>query len=138
MKRMTTLVLTGLLLFAPALQAAEKKAAAKEPVRDEQVVNRLTDMGKYLRSLKVMAVQADTTTEDVMDNGQKLQFTGSADYLVKTPDRLRLEVKNDRHHRVYTYDGKTLTQFSPGLGYYATMEMREPIGRDGLAGQGKV
>jgi len=129
MKRMTTLILTGLLLLAPALQAAEQPAAAQEAVRDEEVIKRLAVMGKYLRSLKVMAVQADTTTEDVMDNGQKLQFTGSVEYLVQIPDRLRLEVKNDRHYRVYTYDGKALTQFSPGLGYYATMEMREPVGR---------
>jgi hypothetical protein len=129
MKRLTTLVLTGLLMVVPALQAAEKKGVGEEPVRDEQVVNRLAAMGNYLRSLKVMAVQADTTTEDVMDNGQKLQFAGSANYLVQTPNHLRLVVKNDRHHRVYTYDGKALTQFSPGLGYYSTMEMREPIGR---------
>jgi hypothetical protein len=127
--RMTTLVLTLLLLFAPHFQAAEIKAAATDPVRDEKVIKRLAVMGEYLRGLEAIAVQADTATEDVMDNGQKLQFVGSAEYLVQIPDHLRLEVKNDRHHRIYTYDGKTLTQFSPELGYYATMEMLEPIGR---------
>lgn len=129
MKRTTTLLLTGMLLLAPSLQAVEPPAIGQEPVRDEQVINRLAAMGKYLRSLEVIAVQADTTTEDVMDNGQKLQFVGSAEYRVQIPDHLWLEVKNDRHHRIYTYDGKTLTQFSPELGYYATMEVLEPIGR---------
>lgn len=129
MKRMTTLILTGLLLMAPALQAAENKAAAKEPVRDEQVVNRLAAMGKYLRSLKVLSLHADTTTDEVFDNGHKLQFAAVADYLVQQPDRLRLEFKNDLQHRIYTYDGKTLTQFSPELGYYATMEATGAIGK---------
>jgi hypothetical protein len=129
MKRTATLLLTGMLLFAPSLQAAEPSAIGQEPVRDEQVINRLAAMGQYLRSLKVLSVHADTTTDEVMDNGQKLQFAGAVDYLVHTPDRLRLEFKNDRQHRIYTYDGKSLTQFTPELGYYATMEMSEPVGR---------
>ena len=57
-------------------------------------------------------------------NSRQLQITWCS-----TPDRLRLEFKNDLQHRVYTYDGKALTQFSPELGYYATMEMTGPIGQ---------
>lgn len=130
MKRITTLLLTGMLLFAPSLQAAEPSTAAQEPpVRDEQVINRLSAMGQYLRSLKVLSVHADTITDEVMDNGQKLQFAGTVDCSVRPPDRLRLTFKNDEKYRVYTYDGKTLTQFSPRLGYYATMEITGAVGK---------
>jgi hypothetical protein len=129
MKRITTLLMLGMLLCAPSIYAEEQAAAGKEPVRDEQVIIRLATMGQYLRSLKVFAVHADTTDEDMQDNGQKLQFAGAVDYLVQTPDRIRLEFKNDVRHRIYTYDSKTLTQYSPLLGYYASMEISGTIGK---------
>lgn len=129
MKRLTTLLLAALLLAAPALQATEQPAAAQKGIRDEEVVNRLAAMGKYLRSLEVLSLHADMTTDEVFDNGHKLQFSSTADYLVQQPDRLRLDFRNGQQHRVYSYDGKVLTQFTPELGYYATMEASGPIGR---------
>jgi hypothetical protein len=123
MKYMSAFVTIGMLLFVPSLHAAEQTAAAQDSMRDPQVMNRLDSMGQYLRSLKVFALHADTTTDEVLENGQKLQFAGAADYLVQTPDRMRLELKNDFKHRIYTYDSQSLTQYSPQLGYYTTMEI---------------
>ena len=129
MKRMSTLLLLGMLFFAPPLQAEEKPPATQESVRNERVIQRLTSMGQYLRTLKVFAIHADILNDEVLDNGQKLQFAGVADYLVQTPNRLRLEVKNDHRYRIYTYDGKTLTQYSPRLKYYASMDIADTIGQ---------
>ncbi len=129
MKSIMTLVMLGILLCAPSLNAEEQTAGANEPLRDEQVIIRLATMGQYLRGLKVFAVHADTTDDDVLENGQKLQFSGTGDYLVQAPDRIRLELKNDVKNRIYTYDGKTLTQYSPLLGYYASMEISGTIGK---------
>jgi hypothetical protein len=86
-------------------------------------------MGQYLRGLKTFAVHADLTADDVLENGQKLKFAGTADFLVKPPDRMRVEVKDDTRHYIYTYDNKVLTQYSPQSGYYATMENTGPIGK---------
>jgi len=130
MKRMATILMMGMLLIAPAVHAENQQpAAAQGAIRNEQVMGRLTTMGQYLRGLKTFGIHADLTNDEVMENGQKLQFVGTADYLVKTPDRLRLEVKDDSQHRIYTYDNKFLTQYSPRLGYYATMETTGPIGK---------
>ncbi len=129
MKKLIVLWIAGLLFFSSISQAAEQPDAAKDSERNDLVVNRLVAMGKYLRTLKVFAVHADTTNDEALDNGQKLQFAGTADYLVQTPDLFRLELRNDAQFRIYIYDNKTLTQYSPLIGYYATMDFTGPIGQ---------
>jgi len=128
MKRMVSLLMTGMLLFGAAAYAADTPSAAQESSRDGKAIDRLTSMGHYLRGLKVFAVHADITKDEVLVNEQKLQFAGTADYLVQTPNHLRLEVKNDRRHRTYTYNGETMTQYSPRIGYYATMGVTGNLG----------
>ena len=128
MKRMASLLMTGMLLFGASTYAADAPSATQESSRDTKAVDRLTAMGNYLRGLKTFAVHAETTNDDVLENEQKLQFAGTVDYLVQTPNHLRLEVKNDRRHRIYTYNGETLTQFAPRIGYYATMNLTGKLG----------
>ena len=128
MKRMAAFLMTGMLLFGASTYAADSPSAAQESSRDDKAIDSLTSMGKYLRGLKTFAVHSDITKDEVLMNGQKLQFAGTADYLVQTPNHLRLEVKNDRRHRMYTYNGKTLTQYAPRIGYYATVDLTGTLG----------
>jgi len=79
-------------------------------------------MGKYLRSLKSFSVHGDTTLDVVTEDGQKLQFPGSVDYKVRTPNDLQLSWKTDRKERELYYDGKTLTVYGPKNKYYATVD----------------
>jgi len=55
------------------------------------------------------------------DNGQKVQFGGVVEYRVQSPDRLRVEVRSDRRTRQFVFDGKTITQYAPRAGYYASV-----------------
>ena len=59
----------------------------------------LQSMGAYLRTLKTFQVEAVTTNEDVLEDGQKIQYTGTVNILAQMPDRLRTEVTNDRVER---------------------------------------
>jgi hypothetical protein len=134
MKHLPTLVMMGLLFCPPAIHAEgaatpAATAAVQDTDRDEKVIERLVSMGQYLRGLKSFGIHADTTNDEVMENGQKLQFAGAADYLVRSPEGLRMELKSDRRHRIYTYNGKSLTQYSPKLGFYATVDATGPIGK---------
>jgi len=128
MKRMVGLLMTGMLLIGSSTFAADAPSAVQESSRDAKAIDNVTSMGKYLRGLKTFAVHSDINKDEVLMNGQKLQFAGTADYLVQTPNRLRLEVKNDRRHRMYTYNGKTLTQYAPRIGYYATVDLTGTLG----------
>lgn len=98
-------------------------AVAQSPPgeRDAKAIEALTSMGKYLRSLKTFTVSADTTTDEVLENGQKVQFGGTVRYQVQAPDRLRAEVRGERRHRQFYFDGKTITQYAPRVKYYASV-----------------
>lgn len=101
--------------------AAPPAAAATSPVRDARALDALAATGAYLRTLKSFSMRADTTIDEVLQSGQKLQFGGTVEYRVVMPDRLRLEIRSDRQHRDLIYDGRTLTMVAPRLKYYATV-----------------
>jgi hypothetical protein len=103
---------------------AEQPSAAIEP----EAVAALGKMGTYLRTLKAFQVRATTTTEEVLEDGQKVQFAAVTDLLARVPDRLRAEVTSDLQHRMYFYDGKTFTLFAQLVGYYATVPAPPTIG----------
>jgi hypothetical protein len=96
-------------------------AAAAAPVKDPKALAALGSMSTYLRSLKQFALRADTTTDEVLLTGQKLQFNGTASYQFVAPDRLRLDLRTDRMHRDIIYDGKTLTMAAPRRKLYASV-----------------
>jgi hypothetical protein len=88
---------------------------------DPNVVKALDRMGAYLRTLTAFDVEATTSTDEVLDTGQKVQFDGTAQLQVRRPDKLHAEVKTDRKHREFFYDGKTFTVFGRQVDYYATV-----------------
>jgi len=109
------------LVLAAGAALGQQPAPAAAAERDTKAIEALSATGKYLRSLKSFAVHADTNIDQVLQNGQKVQFAGTLDYRVQMPNRLRAEVRTDRRHRDFIYDGKTLTQYAPRMKYYATV-----------------
>jgi hypothetical protein len=78
-------------------------------------------MGAYLRTLTAFEVESTNSTDEVLDTGQKVQFDGTARLQVRRPNKLHAEVKTDRKHREFFYDGKTFTLFGRRVNYYATV-----------------
>jgi len=126
------LTTAGLCVAAAAAFAQQPPpAAASAPAaatRDARAMDALAAMGKYLRTLKSFSVRADTVTDEVLTTGQKLQFAGSADYLVQTPNRMRADVRTDRRERRFIYDGKTVTMYAPRMQYYGTIAAPGTLG----------
>jgi hypothetical protein len=85
-------------------------------------------MGAYLRTLKAFHVKSATSRDDVLDDGQKIEFDGTVDLLVQRPDRLRVEIDSDRQNRIFFYDGKTFTMWGPRVNYYATTQAPATLG----------
>lgn len=90
--------------------------------RDPQAIAALDRMGAYLRTLKRFSVHAETATDEVLLNGQKIQFEKTVELKVRRPDRFRADVSSDRQERQLYYDGKTLTVYGEKVGYYAQAE----------------
>lgn len=102
-----------------AQQQAPKAAPAAEI--DPKAIDALKAMGAELRKLKAFALRSETTIDEILDNGQKVQFGGTVDYRVRRPNGLRAEIVSDRRNRQFYFNGKTLTQYGPTNGYYATV-----------------
>ena len=97
------------------------RAAADTERIDPDAMTALKKMGDYLRTLNAFQVHADVTTKNVGNDGQKIQMLTSADMIAKRPDKMRVEVVNNRQPRTFYYDGKDFTLWAPRLKYYATV-----------------
>ena len=74
--------LTALMLVALMTAAGR---AQQSPQIEPDAMEALTRMGGYLRMLKAFQVDAATTTEDVLEDGQKVQFGGNTSILALPP-----------------------------------------------------
>ena len=102
---------------APPPQTGATKSEA--PELEPDALAALDRMGATLSSLQEFAVRGETTKDEVLENGQKLQFAKTVDLWVKRPNALRVDSISDRQRRQFFYDGKTFTLYAPGMGYYA-------------------
>jgi hypothetical protein len=104
-------------------------AQPDEPAVDPATMAALEKMGGYLRSLKAFRVKVVTTNDTVLEDGQKIQYEGNIDLLAKPPNGLRIHTNNDRHERLFLFDGKTFTLWGQRMDYYATVDAPDTIGK---------
>jgi hypothetical protein len=109
---------TGLSVPLPAQQPSPEKS----DLIDSSAMDALNQMGAYLRSLKDFQVKANVTSEDVLEDGEKLMFAHTTDMLAVRPNKLRIDIQGDQKARLVLYDGKTFTLFAPRTGYYASAD----------------
>jgi hypothetical protein len=109
-----------LLPAAMSLPAHTQPAQASSSDVDADALAALDRMGVALRSHKTFVVRSDVTNEEVLDDGQKLQYGGTVQIQAQRPDRFRISIMSDTKNRELYYDGKSLTLFSPRLGLYAS------------------
>jgi hypothetical protein len=88
---------------------------------DPGAMEALNKMGAYLRTLKSFQVWADATTDNVLDDGQAIQFSSKVNVVAARPNRMRVEVTDDDGHRFLFFDGKNFTIFGQVVNYYATV-----------------
>jgi hypothetical protein len=108
----------------PAATPPAAPLAAEAPVAEAinpAAIDALKDMGAYLRTLKSFSVRAESTTDEVLASGQKVQFANTVTIRSRLPDRARIDISSDRKSREIYYDGKTVTQLAPRMNYYATV-----------------
>jgi hypothetical protein len=108
-------ILAAIVLIASNVSA--QQTARLEP----EAMAALRNMGTYLRSLRAFQVDAVTSREEVLKDGQKVTFGSATNLLARLPDRLRVSVDSDRRERLYVYDGKTFTILARRANYYATV-----------------
>jgi hypothetical protein len=116
--------------ITPAAPAKSTVAAtADDSDINPEAIAALNSMGTYLRTLKTYQVEAVTTKDDVLDDGELIQFDTHVNLLARMPDRLRVEVTSSRQHRLYFYDGNNFTLYAQRVNYYATAPAPPTIGK---------
>jgi hypothetical protein len=113
-------------LAAPAEVLAQGKKAPAKPARssavDPDIHAALGRMATAMRALDSFELRSDMTTEEVLDNGQKLQSSSVMTTQARRPNRLYIDLNSERRSRRFYYDGKQLTIYGPVTGYYATVD----------------
>ncbi len=119
-RRRTALVIVLAATAHPAI--AQEPAGESKAAVEPEAISALKAMGAYLRTLKTFQVDVVTTDEDVLEDGQKIQSDGKATLVAQVPGRLFADVENDRHGRVYLYDGRRFTLYAKRPNVYATVD----------------
>ena len=127
MNRKTGYLATAIVLatLLSRFSAAQDKSDLVAP----EAMKALDQMGAYLRTLKDFQVQAEITTEDVLEDGQKIQYSSTTTLLAKIPSKMRVSTEGEQKSRLFLYDGKSFTLFARRVGYYATVPAPETIGK---------
>jgi hypothetical protein len=100
--------LASLLMLTVAGAAAQDDT--KSPAIEPEAVAAVERMGDFLKTLTAYQVHAETTTDEVLVAGPKVQYGGAIEATVRMPDRLRLSaVREDKDEQQFFYDGGTLT-----------------------------
>lgn len=110
------------LLIPFACVTAAEDIADNKPVVNPQVVAKLIDMGDHLRGLPRFQVEAEVDQDVVLDDGQKLKMHSVNTLQVQGRDRLFARTDGDMRTREFYYNGKKLTQYSPFLKFYTTVD----------------
>lgn len=126
MKRKIGHVATAVVLAT--LLSGSLAAQDKSDLIDPEAMTALDQMGAYLRTLKDFQVQAEITTEDVLEDGQKLQYSSTTTLLAQVPSKMRVSTEGELKSRLFLYDGKSFTLFARRAGYYATVPAPGTIG----------
>jgi hypothetical protein len=130
-RKILVLSLLAMSLGAASAYAQTAPAGATQPAAnavDPASIQALKDMGTYLLTLTRFGVSTELTGENVLADGQKLQHTATAYLDVQRPNRIRVLMKSARNERQLTYDGKTLSLYTPALKYYGTLELEGTLG----------
>jgi hypothetical protein len=105
----------------PGVPAVPASAASGAVERDAGAIAALDRMGTYLRGLTTFQIRGETSRDEVLDDGQSVEFGAVVDMIVQRPNRIRAEVTSDRKQRLYFGDGKTFSVWARRMNYYATI-----------------
>lgn len=96
------------------------EVGAQAPTVDPEAVELLRRTTEYIGGLQQFSVQGQSTFEDLLDSGHRVDYVRSASLAVSRPNKLRAERHGLRLDQVFYYDGETLTLHNPHDEVYAT------------------
>lgn len=114
-----------------AIAAAPLQAAPEIP-EDQVLIDAaaeavLLDACAWLRDASAFTVQADISFDELTLDGARVEYHRQDQVALVRPDKLRLDVEDDRGQRSVYYDGKQVTVFLPGGGLFAVADAPDSL-----------
>ena len=116
-KMVAAVVTFGMLALSAAIYTDAWSQTDKVDPAATQILQKMT---AYLGGLKQFSLHTQTTLEDLLESGHRVDFDVSADVIISRPNKLHAERKGDLVDQVFYYDGKSLTLHNPLDKVYAT------------------
>lgn len=82
---------------------------AQGPDLDPQAMKILKRMTDYIGGLQRFSMHTENMLEDVLVNGQKIQYDFATSVVIQRPNKLHADRGAYRHRQLFVYDGKTLS-----------------------------
>lgn len=112
-----------------AAPAQLKNTMPTAPAVDPAAVAAVNRMSDYLRALPMYSVRAETTTDEVLLAGPKVQFAGVIEGAFKAPDRLWMRIVRDQaEEQQFFYDGTTLSLWVEAKKVWASVPAPGTVG----------
>lgn len=121
------LILISYFLFGCESKKSDEETQSQTPivkkesnVIDPQAMEILHKGLDYLSNLKQFSAQAQSSLEDILDSGHRVDYQLSGSVTVNRPNQLRTERYGNKMHQIFYYNGKSLTLYNPDQKVYAT------------------
>jgi hypothetical protein len=121
--RYFTLTAAAIFVFALMARAGDTVPPGVDPKVDAV----LRKMGQTLASAKAFSFEVNDSVDQIMDNGQKIQFDKTVKVLVRHPNALAATTSGDLEDMQYTYDGKKLALLNRKQNCYAVQDVPDTI-----------
>ena len=110
---MSTISVLGMVAWFGAAsagaQTSKTSATPNLPAVEPAAAEAVARMGDYIKTLSAFSIQAETSTDEVLFAGPKVQYGGSLDLTYRSPDRLRMRVvRDDQDDQEFFYDGSNI------------------------------
>lgn len=115
-------VLIAALCCASPVQAQGSEPSASPTAVSPDTRAALGRMADALKALQSFELQSDTTSEEVLESGQKVQSSSVLTLAARRPDRLFINVDSERRKRQLFYDGRKVTIYGPTTSFYASFD----------------
>jgi hypothetical protein len=106
---------------------APMNVQAKDSAIDPAAVATLYKMAKYFSELEQFTVQTQTTFEDQLESGQRVDYDVAATVAVQRPNKIHAARLGEMINQDFYYDGESLTLYDPPNGVFATQPAPKTI-----------
>lgn len=108
-----------LISFSPVL--SQTVPTSSDSTKDLKTVPQvLNEVCTFLKQQKSFSVEMDVTYDNVLDSGEKVQYSSYQTVWVKKPNQLRSDYTGDQRNTRFYYDGNSFTLYTKDFNFYAT------------------